>query len=137
MINGLNESKQASRIEAKIHEVLKCVQQMRISLISSMAASAVAPIEKISELPVATPSALDHLESGLNTPTHRKKIVSVNDDTIERSNRNDSHNTDSHIVCFFCCFFLFTNVFAHQTKNKHTFLVAVFEWNFFLNRKCE
>lgn len=76
---GLESKKQMCRIEAKIDEVLKSMQQMRISVISSsIAAGAVAQIEKVTELPVATPEALDQLESDLKTPSYRKKTVSMN-----------------------------------------------------------
>lgn len=79
IIAGLkNVLKQMCRIEAKIDEGFKSMQTIRNSMIlSSIEAGCVAQVEKITELPIETSGALDHLESDLNTQSYRKKIVSL------------------------------------------------------------
>lgn len=67
------------RIEAKVDEILKKLQQMQISAVSSSIAAGVVTLsEKIADLPVETTVALDRLENDLIAPSHRKKIVSLN-----------------------------------------------------------
>lgn len=106
-----NGSKQICRIEAKLDNVLKTLQQMRISVMSSIGAGAAAQIEKITELPVTSPSALDFLESELNTPAYRKKIVSFND-------------TDGTFVCLLKLFIrLFSLIVSAQHKTKYAFIL--------------